>query len=94
MATVAQHKLLNGVLIPDLMRGLDIPYSKSNALKVKGAIKTYLRVPSTSALDQETFAIFIQAFIMIAAREFGVEIPLSNAEQSMRQLLKDYNHEL
>ena len=93
MASTAQHRLLNGILIPDLMRALDIPPSKSNALRVKGAIKTYLRVPSTSALDQETFSIFCQAFIMLAAREFGVEIPLERAAQSMRQLLSDYNHE-
>jgi len=69
-----------------------IPYTKENALAVKSIFKEYLKVASTAALSDSVFSSFSQAFAMLAAREFGIEVPLNEASKSMEELLKDYNY--
>jgi len=89
VATHGQHKLLNGILIPDLMESLGIEYTKEKALIIKEAFKTYLDTASTSDLPERVMAIWTEAFKMLCSREFGVEVPLEDANKSMKQLLKE-----
>jgi len=91
VATHGQHKLLNGILIPDFLLSLGIEVSKENVLATKEMFKRYLRVAHTSLLDDNNMQKFCGAFCMISAREFGREIPISEAEKTMTQLLKEYN---
>ena len=93
MATHGQHKLLMGILIPDFMRQFGIEVNKDSVLIVRQIFKDYLKVAHTSALDDRNMQKFCEAFKMLAAREFGVEVPLIDAEKTMTQLLKDYDHD-
>ena len=87
MATWSQHKILNGVLIPQFLDAVRIGATKENVLAVKKMFKQYLDVASTSLLSERDMWKFIQAFQMLSAREFGVELPENFAEKTMEELL-------
>ena len=93
MADYKQHRYLNGILIPQLLEALGIEVNKANRLEVKSMFKRYLKTYSTAALDDKTMSKFIEAFRMLCSRELGYELPFEDAEKSMTQLLKEYDHE-
>lgn len=88
-ATHSQHKYVHGYLLPDFMEALGIESTKENVLAVKEIFKKYLKVGSTAALSDGDFSKFASAVSMLAAREFGVEIPKDFADKTMRDLFKE-----
>ena len=95
MSTAAQHRLLNGVILPQFLDRLGIEATKENVASVKQIFKRYLRVGSTAALDTRSMKLFIEAVLMLAAREWGAELTFDFAEKSMREILtqttRDYD---
>ena len=91
MATWGQHKLLNGILIPQFLEEIGMEVTKDNADAVKGMFKKYLDVHSTSFLSEKDMWKFIQAFYMLAAREFSVELTQEQARMTMEELLHQTN---
>lgn len=87
MATASQHRFLNGILIPQFLEAMGIEVDKETVSAVRTMFKKYLRVGSTSALSPRQMSKFCEAFIMLAAREWGLEIPLQDAETTMTELL-------
>ena len=91
MSRVNQHRLLNGIIIPQFLEAMGIDVTKENVLAAKEMFKRYLQVAHTSALSDEHMSAFIQAFLMLASREFGVELTYDFAEKTMRQILIEVN---
>lgn len=92
MATPSQHKLLNGIIIPQFLEGVEIEVTKEAVLETKEIFKRYLRVHSTASLSDRDMSHFINAFVMLAAREWGIELTEDFAEKTMRQILNETNH--
>jgi hypothetical protein len=93
MATHSQHKLLNGILIPEFLAYFRIEATKDNVSATKEIFKRYLKVAHTSMLSDRSMQRFVEAFKMLAAREFGVEIPIRDAEKTMTELLNQTNED-
>ena len=92
MASVDQHKLLNGIIIPQFLDRLQIEVTPEAVLETKEIFKRYLQVRSTASLSDRDMASFIGAFLMLASREWGIELTEEFAEKTMRQILKETNH--
>ena len=92
MASHLQFRILHGVLIPDFLRQIGVEPTEEAVLETKEIFKRYLRVKSTAALSDAVMSQFISALCMLFSREFGIEVPLSEASKSMKELLKDYNY--
>ncbi len=87
-----QFKLLHGILIPQFLSKLGIEASPEAVLETKEIFKRYLRVNSTASLSDRDMSKFTGAFVMLAAREWGIELTEDFAEKSMRQILKEASH--
>ena len=81
MASHAQHKHLNGVLLPMIwdkmciLKGKEYAPSKELILGLKELLKRYLGVASTAMLSEMEFSFFTKKVLMIAAREWGLYLP-------------------
>ena len=91
MSKVSQHRLLNGIIIPQFLEAMGIEPTKEMVLNVKEMFKKYLKVRSTAALSDRDMSRFIQAFLMLAAREFSVELTFDFAKKTMEQILTETN---
>jgi hypothetical protein len=60
--------------------------------EAKMMFKRYLGVRSVASLTDSEYSKAMSAVFMLMAREFGVEIPKHQSEQTMRELLKEINH--
>lgn len=91
-ASANQHRLLNGVIIPQFLDRLGIEATPEAVLETKEIFKRYLKVRSTASLSDRDMASFIGAFMMLSAREMGIELTEEFAEKTMIQILKETNH--
>jgi len=87
-----QFKLLHGILIPQFLSRLGITPTPEAVLETKEIFKRYLRVHSTASLSDRDMSYFINAFVMLAAREWGIELTEDFAAKTMVQILKEANH--
>lgn len=87
-----QFKLLHGILIPQFLDRLEIEATPEAVLETKEIFKRYLRVSSTASLSDQNMAYFINAFVMLSAREWGIELTEDFAAKTMRQILTEANH--
>jgi hypothetical protein len=92
MASWEQHKLLNGVIIPQFLDAMGVEATKEAVHETKEIFKRYLRVHSTASLSDRDMSHFINAFCMLAAREWGIELTEEFAEKTMTQILKETNY--
>ena len=87
VATAKQHRTLHGVVLRDFLISVGLEPTKDNILVVKKMFKSYLGVTSTSALSDRAYAKLLSAITMLSAREFSAEIPMRDAELTMREIL-------
>jgi len=92
MANVRQHRIFHQG-IRDFLLEIGIEPTKENVLEAKMMFKRYLKIHSVASLSDKEYSRAIQAVFMLMAREFGVEIPIYQSEKTMRELLKEINHE-
>lgn len=76
-------------MLKDACVGLGIEPTTENMKELKRILKKYFQVGSVSLLSDRDYGKLISATQMIIAREMGVEIPLSEAEKTMRQLIQE-----
>lgn len=93
MAEWNQFKLLHGILLPQFLSAVGLEVTNENALAVKIIFKDYLDVASTASLSEGDMWKFIQAFYMLSAREFGVELTEDFANLTMREALNQINYD-
>jgi hypothetical protein len=92
-ARVSQHRILNGIILPQFCEAVGIYPSKDNVEEVKKLFKRYLKVASTAALSDRDMSMFIQAVCMLSAREFGVELTFDFAKKTMIEILNEVNYD-
>jgi len=88
MASALQHRILHGVVLRDFLVAMGIEPTKENILVVKEMFKDYLRVHKSSRLSDKNYAKMVSAISMLAAREWGVELPARDAEKTMIEVLR------
>ena len=93
MANNQQHRLFNGVILSDFLEAFGVASTKANREKAKKAFKDYFEVGSTAVLTDAQYSRFISAVIMLISREWGIELPLRDAEKTMTELLKEANND-
>ena len=91
MSTAKQHRIFHGVYLRDILISIGAEPSNENIMILKTAFKSYLEVPSISTISDRTMAKVLSAIQMLSAREMGLEIPISDAEKSMTDLLNQTN---
>jgi len=78
--SVAQHRYLNGILLPLALTKMHIEPTKEIVLGMKEIMKRYLGVYSTAMLTDIEFNKFVNKVCMLLAREYSVYIPLKSHE--------------
>ena len=88
---VSLHRYFHGIILKEFLVEMEVEPSKENIEKIKQTFKDYLRIASVSALENKVYGQAVAAVIMLMAREFGVETPVSFKEKTMKQILKEVN---
>jgi len=83
-----QHRLFH-LGLKDFLVELGIEPTKENLYEVKLMFKRHLGVRSVAALSDEEYREFINNVFGLIAINFGIEVPLFEAEKSMRELLNN-----
>ena len=91
MANNQQHNLFHGIILYQFLEAFGIANTKTNREKAKRAFKDYFEVDSTAVLTDAQYSRFISAVIMLISREWGIELPLMDAEKTMTELLNQAN---
>jgi len=83
---------LHGILLPQFLLRVGIEPTPEAVQDVKLAFKKYLKVNSTASLSDSDMSKFIGAVIMLASRNWGIELTEEFAEKTMRQVLKEVSY--
>jgi hypothetical protein len=86
---VSLHRYFHGILLKEFLEEYGVEPTPSNIEKAKQSFKRYLNISSLSSLSPRTYSQVISATTMLMAREFGKEIPRSEADKTMRELLNE-----
>ena len=93
MANVGQHRIFHQG-IRDFLLEIGIQPTKDNVEEAKMMFKRYLNIHSVASLSDLDYSKAISAVFMLMAREWGVEIPIYQSEQTMRELLNNLNYDV
>jgi len=92
MANVRQHKIFHQG-IRDFLEEIGVEPGRADVEEAKMMFKRYLNINSVASLPDMEYSKAISATFMLMAREFGVEIPKYQSEQTMRELLNGMSHD-